>query len=1081
MTKVELSAQAANLQRAIGSAATCSSATVESLKALLLPEPLPQTQPKLLKSRLNGVPSNSSAKNATASRHARQNKIAICEDHEQRQEVFITEERQILATNVVNQCLKALTDAAQKKTCQTPSQSKRRSLARCSSDSSLSRCSTPRCQTPLRPVSGNQNITPRNREAKGLSTKGESADNDGLRAQARCAQISFACLRATQNKEKPNQGHSVPRLEMGMSALIHKLIALEFYGLAIRELKILKARLFSFSDPSNKPVKSRLGRPQMNPKEETASSRESLTTLLDFRGLDCRGPVMGVVVTSQIQTLRIITNLGLEGPECLLEQLSFEKANTLAQLILNQVDDVRTETRNKAAQQLEVVAQMVLKISSVRPPSRKSSKTQIHSLGPEIVLQLQTAAFVVRSKSWELSGHKIDAVKDVFGPLARFLESFRTDSRATAAEQYQSVRNTFNAFTDSVYPCYNSSHEMLQVIYQTLADVAQAAGQTKDALAWMQKAINCPSGGPSTSIKQCLMTCKMLTYHFRDESREKESLALLKAATALLSSNLQGDSADLDELLVTVASLRKSIASALTNNARRNETIEAQLCAESATECLGLLSLCVNFIVRYLGSPPSLDDNEKARLRYQHRMKLVLAIAASTVETTSTVARLYSRSESGDWKTIEASLDDCFQLAKNVGELKIEHGKSSPYLTIANAHWCRFLQLKRNDAELGQQRHCLRACVDIARSLPGQHTIWLLPKLEQYGHLYENARDLSSALNAYAEAIQAHINLGTVAKAAAATSTRSLAAAFEGDENIKSLARVLQAHVRVASKLDCSETGETIYYDSQELPADQRLSLLSYQFATMTSRLHSRGPTVSLQQAMRRLSNRLLSICTGDGHTIQRIHILVQMLYTSINHPAAIASPSLSCALEQTVGISHHPVNGMSNLQSFLPHLSDSLRFLVAVRQGRPDLGVIEDVLKAWAELVRQISDYHSLQTLVYDVESWQLHLELAVEYLEFQGLHALRCLALYICSAIWKLPGVPQVSGGTTKLIQLGCQYVRLGHTALAETSLRKAHQSLEEQAQSLEIKTQWRLAAAELALETDNYISWSVATKMV
>ena len=1090
MTPVELSAQAANLQRSISSPTTCSSATVDSLKAVLLPEHSPLSQP-----RKPSAKSTSSLSTCTRKRSATKtpgpNIIEICKDVEQNQEAVNLEERLALATNVFNHVLKSLSNATRTFASRASFRPKRASLARCSSGSSSPSGQSPRSKTPLQPISANQNITPQRKKLGKTSSPEIHRDTDGLRAQARCAQVALASLRASHDLGKRQVNSPAFQVENGMSALINKLIALGFYDLALKEIRILKKRLQTASNTeraTTKPITHAL-------KQESKLlgpnvSKETVAELLNFRHIASRGPVLSLIITMQLQILKILAQTCIDEPELLLKLSDLDAPDSLVSLIQRQVDSAQTDTINKAARELEVLAQLILKICDKLTYTAKLSNVSLRDNSAVTILQMQTAALAVRARWWKLSGHNLDLAKDAFIPLSRFLDAFKTNTHSPKEEQYRAAQAAFKVVSVLIQDNDTCRDQAIASTYRLLADFAQAAGRAKEGSVWIQKAMSSCLDGNSTPLQRCTMVCQSIILRFRAEPSmlsSASSTTLLEHAADQLAESLHGEPAELDELLVTVTSLRKSLLSFILKE--KYDTGAGKSCPSPKViqTCLQLITLTVRFTFRYLGNRPSDTSNEKTIARYTHRARLVVAVALHMIESIATIARMYARSHVEDWTMIKPALNDCVDLVIHFKSLKDTNVSEQEDVVkliallprLSSPYWYRYVDLSNDRSDIREQRQCLGSCIEILQicTPEEQNADSLSLKLEHYGRLYESAREDVAALKVYKDALQLHVGHGILAKAAEAASVRSLAYVFEEDEGARHLARTLEAYTRVSLRLRESNSEIATYYDSLELHNHHRALLLAYQFSALTCKPRSRNSSTIVFNTIRDLAKNLLELCSSFENPVLRLHAVSQMLYLRETSPDAVEESVLHPTLDEYTRQPMLSSHTQSGLHTYTSHLIHSLNLLVAIRKDPPEFKAIENSLRAWAEMLRDMADYSRLQTLVYDMKAWYLHLELIIEFLGFQDLHFLKCLALHVYTSACELSGSAGSSSLGLRLVQLGSQYVRLGYCGLGDMALRRADQYLGRIGESAGVRIYWHLANAEMALETQNKGSWSVS----
>ncbi|KAL9103560.1 MAG: hypothetical protein Q9163_001398 [Psora crenata] len=1082
MTRIELPAQAANLQRSVGSTSTCTLATVESLKALLLPESLYGIYSKKASAK-KGQSLHSRSLKPGPARSRERNPFTICEDPSSKHKAIKAEEKLTLATSIVNDTLKALTAAAKAKIYRSPSHPKRASLTRCSSGCSSLDPATARCSSPLQQISTNRSMTPSKRGPKGQPPTDGDGEIDGLKAQAHCARIGLACLRVLQGQErKVNLPYL--QLEMGMSALIHKLIALGFFDLAVKELRILRKRLISLHREKSGLGNNRDCNSQQADKgSDSNPQKQSTVELLSFGDLVDRGPLLSLVTTTQLQLLRILATTGVSDTEELWNELRLDNPGCPTTLIENQFDPEQKQTKEKVVLQLESLAQVLLKICDIASGVSLAKRDVLQA---EHIFKLRILALQTKARWWDLSQHSIDLSKDLITPFAQYLNGYRQYSGANKEDQYNLAKKAFDAFTAIPRANIIRHDQLVTPLYRVMAELAGAAGQSNDETLWFEKAISSVDDSKPSHIQKGIIACQLVTTQLRrgsDQQHDEAIISLLKNVAECLNGELHGEYAELDELLVVVSSLRKSASVVVLKSKHNKPDSASQPFSGPVKECLQLLASIMRFIVRYLGNDPGHGANDGKLARYKHRTILVAAIMPSTIEVFSTLGRLYARSPPEEWGLINAALQDCIRLAtcledSYVAKKHIQIMKVSPFALISGSYWCRYLDLRRVSADFGEQERCLRASLDLIkhRERDVQTDGSLLLKLEHYGVLHESGRDLRRALDIYVDSLQAHIDLGIVSKAAETALASSLAIVFDHDEEVRLLARTLLAHLRVASKLNESGTKLSLYFDRPELPVNQRIILLEYQYTAMVSKLDSRGKPSAYYHSIREMTNTLLALSSSDEFSVRRLQLAVQMLYLRMTHPAAFEESLLSPMVDQYSNQSLRPTSKSNQgLEMYTPQLLSSLSLLVTMRKHNPDLDAVSVTLESWLELLDDCPDLKSLQTQVYDITSWILQLEMILEYLDAQGLDYLKTLALQVAIKVCEPSSLYDASDIASKWTDLGAQYTRLGYSGYASANLQKAQRYLQSaNASSTSVASlTWLLARANLDLETQNYIA--------
>ena len=1076
MTRKELPARAAHLLRAVASTTTCTSAMVESLHAFLVPAAAPLPQPK----KKAGAPPPSKKKapqpaqvKTAGSRARKQPAVAVLEVAGEGSDGVKPQERFELATEIINATLKALTEAIKN----PPAQKRRTPLARSSSNASFNSVSNPRSQTPLQPRSANCITNSPGKLShfrRSSSTASLNQSFGGLRAQAECARIAFAALRSLEG-EKGCPALPVFQLESGMAALIEKLIALGFDDLALKELRTLRRRLEASREHSATEKNAR--KPVMEGDAPDANV-ETLAGMLRFRNIGAKGQALALIITSQLQTLKIL-GLRQESPaiEAAVQHLQLGVQHSPASLIQRQIDSDTPGSQGRAARQLETLAQALIALC----PNTSFS----HQLSPETAFRMQVLALQIRLISWRLLGHQSDLAKEIIDPFSRCLSALNRRSRKGKKDMYEAANNAFQEFQEPVRKMPNFREGMFIAIYQSLADLAQESSQHSEALRWVQDSTKCATRCGASPTQLCSLYCRSATLQLRmhNLNANDEVLATLKDASSSLRGNLQGESAELDDLLAAVASLRKSAFSVFQESRRSPSASKKQTLSALADECSITVLLCLNFIIRYVGIGSDRDENQKTIARREQRTRLASQVVTPTVESVVAMTRLCSRVGSDMWARFEAGLRDCLLLISRLEDAdpgvrrtpNVDKGSSSSFVSISNAYWYRYLHLKQTAADAKSLRECLRTSIGLVKNRPLRERLagLLAIKLERYGQLYEESRDYNKAAEAYADTVRAHMHFGLLRIATRAAATRSIPAIWKSNVELEPLFRTLLAYPRVAAKAAGNNHDLKAYFDVEELSADQRGVLLEQQLLSVISRLLEQDPARALYQTLNELASSLLLLYTKDCFPVRRLRIVVRLLGLLATNAHALENDLQQRLLQEQLE-DCSDVHSDLGLQQFLPHLLASRDMFISMRQESPNIKELETVLGSWAQLIQKYPHWDLLETQVYDIADWLLQLDLVAEYLEMHGLDLLRVSALNLLVTIHEAATSMCCSTLVSNLSALGLQHVRLGYSGLAGVTLHKAQRYLEASIIPSEVMIRWLLSYAEYALVNGNLKSW-------
>ena len=1085
MSQGDLPPRAVHLQRAVASTATCTAATVESLRSYLIPPMKPVNQ--RVKKAGRALPLAKEARSAKPTKgigsRARKPALIVVEvsgaegqDKAKSEDNFQSQERFELATAVINASLKTLTEAIKNPSLQKTGTA----LSRRSFGANLDNGSSTRSQNALQPICGNRvNNSP---GKPSQSPRSSSTDERirGLRAQAECARIAFATLRSLEGVGgSPDLPFS--QLETGMSALIAKMIALGFDELAFKELRILRRRLETFRGTSHS---SLTAVPDPVEGEYASESKlETLTCMLKYRNVDAKGPVLALIIASQLQALRILAlRKDASAIEGALQHLQLDVPYSPANMIQQQLDPEIPASRDKGALQLETLAKLLIALcpSASKLEDQTMSKSG-QTVSPVTSFQLQSLAFRIQLLWWGISGHRGNVMTELIDPFSRCLSAFQRRSRQDKKVKYELAESTYETIIDSLQGVVNPEDGTLFSIHQTLAELAEDSLQQDEAIEWFQqyRAGAIMSGASRTQL--CTMTCRFAALQLRVLKPDSmgDATRSLQDAASSLRSNLQGDPADLDELLIVVASLRKLAFHSFQENHKPSLTNPTEVSATFADECRDTILLCVNFIVRYLGNGSSGAESEKAMTRREQRRKAIVQIANPTIESVAAMARFSIRADQEVWRKVELGLRDCTRLVEGLQQdncsAKDDRPDSWGLAAISNAYWTRYLHLVRAAADTKSSMECLRTSINIIKNRPTHEKVagHLPKKLEKFAQLYENMREYKKATGAYKEALGAYMGTDLRITLQESAATRSLEDLVGNNAELAQLSKIMRAYPRVALK--AAEAGDELkmIYDPEELAPGERGVFLEQQLQSVSAILLDQGSTPNSQHYMKVLVNTLLSLYSEARFPVRRLRVLVRLLALRLTRSDAFDShiqDQLCLEFDENPLVAHSDMG----LLHYLPHLTATRRILITVCQPEPNIEDIETIIGSWNRLVQEQRDWHALQGHVCDITDWLMQLELLADYLEMQGLDLLRLSVLKLLATIHEGAIPIQCSILVSELTELGVQYARLGYSGIAGITLHKAQRYLGTADLPYETVIRWHLSYAEYALINGNLASW-------
>lgn len=1097
MAHKDLPAQAANIKRAVETSTACTSTTVESLKSYLRPieassppekktsDGVGHSRQKRPQSRAQAIPTSKyKGKPGTRSEEV---------PHEQ-STFSQLRDRINLATEVVNLTLKSLTEAIRSP---SPNETRLRKLPT-KSGASLANV--------LQPVCANvaSKLPEEARRPRCSTSAASGSSSQGLRAQAECARVAFSALRLFHTRRAMGGDLPYLQLEKGMSALIGKLIALGFDDLATKELRILKTRLDQSTMPSSVEQEADPTADPKLPEEKQAPVKGvTLAGLLQFQVPEGDSPLLELIVASQLQALKLIaskSNCG--GVEAAVKHIRLDVLYSPANLI-ERMTDATTESRTKAARQLELLAQSIAALSAGRLASQVvSDPGSNRSISPNTNFTIQSLALEVRRRFWQFSGHRADILKELAEPFSRTLGNYHRLSELPPNQKYESAITAFQSLFTPIEtakclpPPKSVSRERsidhpLLAVYQTLSDLAQECGNYEAAVQWIQRSSILSTSHEASSPRICASLCRIANLRLRAFTNVKsEELLIDSLAEAIhsLEGDIQGESRDLDDLILALSSLRRQVFNVIQNHQKPPQEKSAGV-SKVLDKCPELMFAGVKFLRRYLGRDSTYEEDDKVISRYHQRRRLVWNNAGAFFESIAAMARLGLINPANEWERLDAALQECSRLATTLVNStshrpseQIDHGlKELSLVPLSNAYWYRYQSLKQKRATDRDTQSALFFSIEILKSSPCTEKLaGLLPvKLERAGIVHEAARFFSEAARDYAEALRVQIEGGLLSLAADAAASRSVPEILgeKGDQSL--LGRLLLAYPRVALQANSQSLVVEPVFDDTSLPPDHRGILLEQQLAAVISIVRDQTMSNAIFEVLQALVRAILSIYTNSEFPIRRLRVSTRLLQLYFTNSTALEPEIAEQILRSDIASSDPDhVGSDSGLHKFSAHLLNTRVLYMGLRGQILDLKAMEGSLTSWSKILRSSCDSVALQSRVDDISEWKLQLDSFAEYLEMQGLGLLRVPVLHILIMIHEIMMYTEPSVVVAMYSALGSEYVRLGYASQAGHALHKASKYIVESEISEQATFKWKLAYAEYALGLGNVIKASVFT---
>ena len=1095
MSRSELPARAANILRAIQDGDSCDSAVVESLKLLLLPQAAAN---KKVAATSNQVRSRStisaaSRSKATTTRGKKQPEVEVlaCGETES-YDILKPQERLFAATEVVNGTLKALTIAIKTgRTPQTPVP-KSKVQARSTSPATKPNSGTPsQVQTPLQQICVNRVLQSPSKSKKLRRTSSElSKDSSCLRAQAECSRIGLACLRSLQSLEAFKTKFAPLQLENGMSALIAKLLMLGYDDLALNELRILRKRIEVLTPDLN----GALSKAPRDAREKSANSattvqKETLSDLLKYNTSRLPGPLLNLVIMSQIQVLKILAIKG-HGPstEAAVKHLRIDTDYSPLKLIERQIDLMDAKNKINAAHQMESLAHTILRLCpSASKIDDEQSRTRSYP-SAQVALELQSLSLQTRVRWWELSNHKPNINHEVLGPFARYLDAFGRRCALQSSEKYCMGKNAFNSISGALRSWDGLSQSASLPIFRLLANQAHGADRNDEAIMWTEKGLTVTEAVDGSNLQRSAFLCRLATYRLRGRglnTDDSQILASLRNAITSIEGDLSGESYDLDELLLAVGELRKVAFSHVHDNAKSLEPSQISDRTSFLGQCVRTILLSIRFVTRYVGREPASDAVESKLSRYNQRKSMAKRMLPSITSSVIAVSRWFLTSSMDEWQRFDTVFQDVLELSAQLetGSESLQESSNSadspsPHISVSSIYWLRFITQKKMSAEPKVFLRFVTKSVDLLENRSNDEKTQgsFVMKAEKCASLYETFQDYSTSAKYYRKAMEFLIDNGGIASFAEAARSITWQSAVARNCEFEQMTRPFYAFPKVMLTTNPQGSGSRIYFDAEWLPNNQRGLILELQLISLISLLLDRGSPPTIWEELQFLCQRIFSTYSKDCFLAQRLYVCVHILHLQATLPMTPENGSLSkmvAGVEGQLQDSAAACEGSS--VPYVRHLASCVDLYRVLREDT-DSSTIEPILVNWWSLVQRCPDPQVLTKHVYDTSGWLQQLELVSEHSFTRGYESIRTSVLNLIVSIQEKVSSMKCMDLASGLMNLGIHYAKLGYSGHGGYNLQKAKRILDVSELPPEFMLQWWLTNADYSLLCCNIENWYV-----
>lgn len=1044
-----LQATADSIRAAVSSTSTCSPGIATILSDLLLPKAnAPDTMPPTNSKKVPKSGALPKTKPPAAASKSRGKKAVVQEDVQDPANQLSPKERSILATEVINATLKALSEAI-KAPAQVPvrRQASSKDLVKATARKTL-RLSNSLPQSPLQQRSLNRvSSSPSISTRHSRSSSSASTTSSGYRANAECARVAFACLRTLQASKPPGVDLTPLQLENGMSVLIGKLISLDLDDLALKELRILKRRL----DSEERQTAQKNGG-TVSKENAPATAPQTLGELLEFGNGALSGARLGLVITTQLHILRLMASSRKHKyTETALSVLKPSHPSSPTRLILLAAKE--SKQPEKQARQLQTLSDILLSLSpSVSPADDVVALEPRLSVLPEVAIQLQTLALHNRILRWGLAGHNGDLTKELFDPFLRSLSAFSRRSQCGAIETYQTSSSAFielqTRLTDSNDSKSRGSRLVLIGIYRLLGSLAQEANVVEDAINWTEKVQAFLDPKADSDARRSAVVARLVALNLRKGTRCSKDEELLFTLLDALDRPFKGDTSEIDDLLTEVSLARRAAVTMLAKRKTASGSESPENLIEGIYQmCESLVFLCPRLSLRYLGKPPDVNSATKDLVNYEQRRLFITRSGLHAIDSALFIVKVLLGEGRLTWDLMDSKLQDCLLLLDRLDttprEVSSDGGTTPPshYVRISNLYYSQFLNMRRDseNSKDGLPVRALRRSIDCVRARPPHErkAAAFLTKLEKMAEFYKGAARYDDLFKTLLSLRDEMISNGVLSAVAEAAASQSLQAAWSQDETTSALARTLNSLIKV--QLKYLNSGSQVSLFDESWSTEEQGTVLELQLELLLSNQLS-SSNVGLD-AETKVFRTLLSVYDRAQYPIRRLRVLIRLLSIDLPRRLDVADNILE---------EFDPVQFRSlvteatkdeNLQQHLLHFQTMATTLFELQQSQPSIEGLKHGLAAWSSIRGRYTDQNSLERKIEDVKGLLAHLHCVSDFLHMRGFDTVRVAVLRLITDFNEICGdACTPDDRVLGFIRLGLQWLHLGYSGKAGLAFDRA-----------------------------------------
>jgi separase len=876
-----------------------------------------------------------------------------------------------------------------------------------------------------------------------IKTKhGMSGHSIGCLALVECARVAFASLRSlkpcTQDAQYDFQ------VENGMSSFIGKLLALNMHDHALKELRLLKLRLElpgTMATDTSKNSKSN------SLDAQTVST--GIAELLEFRAKFSKQS-LPIVISLQLQVLKLVCATKKPAHIEAVLPVVLERNSSSPINLLTKFAEAGAKQSQKAARQMASLSQTLLSmLPSVSSQEDGAAVEPRLGPSPPIAFELQALAFRTQLKWWTLAGHQGSVDEEVLAPFSRCMRAFARRHKSDDKLLYRSLaaahEDLMNPIRAQKLEPSTSSRSPLSSIYQILGSAAHASRQYDGACCWFQSLKAILSSEADSAVVLCSVSARVLAAALKKPVLDADIEQSIRSVTDSLEGSLSGTVTELNELLESLSTARRSVVGLLM---KELDPKDGSKSIPQSTS--GLLKNFVlrypKFVRRWMGTGPGKDAAAKQILQFEQRKQAIMQSINQTLDATLMVVKCDIQSGALEWHQIDDVLQHCAGMLDSVSDPALSPARMEQletyHVKISTLYFSKFVELrkiKNRTKELNKQLlQSLSRSIDAVkeRSSAAKEKAQLPMKLELFADMCKGSGRSEDAVGTLRSICTSMAEDGVLSDVAVALATLPPSLAWAATEKASSLSRTL----RSIAKLDKSWNDWTFF-----LPETERAAVLEH-LMHLSSETPGHGLPLRLQDAS---PAALLRIYSLDKYPIRRFRVLLHLLYQNIGEDAGL-SEIMSNLDEVFRRLQKKDKGEDAALTKFIPHLQayhSSLTALADSDNGFPT-SLIKSNISCWKTLLGSYQSKDDLYTKIDNPTTLIDFLQTVNHLADLRGESELQISISELSIALAK--AVAQHSGSFDDSVilhnsHLATQYVSVGKFSEASGVLEVSKELLE------------------------------------